>query len=832
MAASDSLRVWLRNEITSILGRKSVPPSMVIWCDPERHWRNLLKAAAQDGTFELWSGEEHELILREQMLAAEAKPRVLWLPRSESDITYLKVFALQAEQVWTESLISALRRYGVEIARDRESELAPILPLHALEWIDRSLSGWADLTPGSVKSSVVTDNLILEALAHARDPLAAIVGRERMRIFERRIIEDFGLPPIAGKEDKEWLLAATSTLLVTEAASRMPSEQPRDTDRIIAPGPARDLALRLLDQWRKNVEFMATFEELSKEADARTTLTLWARSLVGPGPALASRAAEDSLFYKEVEDLGKLDQFEGLAARLKEREQFYRTHAEGFWGRHAEKRVPWRSLLGLASSAMLLAGETSAEKAWKSTADAVGWFVSRGWEIDREGEFLFREDKDLPGSLHAVRARLRKAYLRHLDRTNSAFSELLAHGGVDSLPLPFAGQLLARIRQTKEPMAVIVLDACRFDLAARLVDLLNQDEPVSRASIQPARAPLPSITALGMAFGLAEDPSALRVYLATEGSARWQVTVPPAKWNLTLAEDRRQWLRQTYKLKPAAITDDKTVLEGSAPVPKEAGRLVFVFGNEFDTAGHEGELSFAGADDYIERYARVVLRLRDSGYSVVAIVTDHGFIHWEPEKDEVEAKPEGERLWESRRAIVGHNLTHPTAIAAPVPQANLECRVPRSVNSFKAYGGIGFFHGGATLQELVIPVVKAEWPKKAAKITVVLTPLKEIATFNPRVEVRPGAADHFPGFGASAENLGRQVKIKVVEHGTGRKIMESAETVKIKPDGGPETVMLERVPNQTCRRGAKLTVEARDADNDEFLDHCEVEMKIDIEEWD
>ena len=60
--------------------------------------------------------------------------------------------------------------------------------------------------------------------------------------------------------------------------------------------------------------------------------------------------------------------------------------------------------------------------------------------------------------------------------------------------------------------------------------------------------------------------------------------------------------------------------------------------------------------------------------------------------------------------------------------------VPRSVNAFRTYGGLGFFHGGATLQELVIPVVVATWPAKASKVEVVLKPVGHIAT-----GIAPGA---------------------------------------------------------------------------------------------
>jgi hypothetical protein len=46
------------------------------------------------------------------------------------------------------------------------------------------------------------------------------------------------------------------------------------------------------------------------------------------------------------------------------------------------------------------------------------------------------------------------------------------------------------------------------------------------------------------------------------------------------------------------------------------------------------------------------------------------------------------------------------------------------------------------------------------------------------------------------------------------------------------TLVLEREGHETCSRGARLQVEVRDADNDELLDRCEVELKIDLEEWD
>jgi hypothetical protein len=74
--------------------------------------------------------------------------------------------------------------------------------------------------------------------------------------------------------------------------------------------------------------------------------------------------------------------------------------------------------------------------------------------------------------------------------------------------------------------------------------------------------------------------------------------------------------------------------------------------------------------------------------------------------------------------------------------------------------------------------------------------------------------------------------VKVVEPGSGRRLFRSAQSCKVDPDGAPVTLTLEREGVETCPRGARLQVEVRDADNDELLDRCEVELKIDLEEWD
>ena len=192
MMPEDTLRLWVRNEVVTVLKRKVVPPPLVLWCDTEGAWRDLLRAAAEGGAFELWSDGGHELVLRERLLTSQLAPRVVWLPVAADEIGYLKVFELQAEQVWTETLVSALARFGVEIARDHEAELRHLLPAHAKEWIDRPRSAWRELTPGNAKSTLVDDDLVLTALAKRGIALSDLVGGDRLNVFVRRVTEDFG----------------------------------------------------------------------------------------------------------------------------------------------------------------------------------------------------------------------------------------------------------------------------------------------------------------------------------------------------------------------------------------------------------------------------------------------------------------------------------------------------------------------------------------------------------------------------------------------------------------------------------------------------------------
>lgn len=836
MTSSDSLRNWLRQEILQVLNRKSPQPPLLIWCDPQGIWKELLQAAAEDNSFELWAEDTHELILREKFYKTPRTSRVIWLPVSRDEITYFKVFELQAEAVKQLSLPEALSHYGIDIPSDYRVELEPILPAHAKEWLDYPKDAWKELTPGNAKSTLVDDEKILEFLATPGLSFDRLLTDNRFSIFARRIVEDFGLPEPKPDNAEAWRIQATASLLITDAVTRCPNYPPTERDRIIPEGQQREAALKLLDRWQNQINLIDYFEQLAPQADNQTTLQYWASHLDTIPIPLASQIAETTLFQKEIQHLSTIQTFEALVKTLKSRADDYQAHAEAFWGHRAKNKVCWSHLVKLAMNASLLYQHNQVEQQWKTPMDAVNWFTTQGWQVDRAGEALFQEDTELPNGLIRVRTLLRQAYLRHLDRINTTFSELLSNASLESLPLPFAGDAIApTVNQAsaKEPVAVLVFDACRYDIGCRLAEVLNQGEPTQRAEVTPAKAPIPSITALGMPFCLPGIPDKLQVEFPEKPGSYWRVTADGFPGDLSQAEQRRGWLKKNYKLKEKSILTVKDVLDSDthdAINVKNLGKLIFVFGDELDD--HDDTLEPFGLNPTIERYATLIRRLLSGGYNTILMVTDHGFFRWQPAEDENDPeKPEGDILWKSRRAIAGQNLQHSSAIKLRVTNGNLDCYVPRSINAFKTYGGLGFFHGGATLQELIIPVLTANWHKKAKKIEVVLKPITQITSLSQRIEVAPAAVntDLFGNLDATLTT--RQVQVNVVDLSTGKRLFKSKAIATIEPGGELQTIQLEKVEGAEARVGTELELRLIDADDEEILDRRRVVLKVDLDEW-
>jgi hypothetical protein len=97
------------------------------------------------------------------------------------------------------------------------------------------------------------------------------------------------------------------------------------------------------------------------------------------------------------------------------------------------------------------------------------------------------------------------------------------------------------------------------------------------------------------------------------------------------------------------------------------------------------------------------------------ITSDHGFIYQHNELDESDfsvSNHSGEIWKENRRFVIGKGLSGNTSTKAFKGtelniSTDMDILIPKSINRLRVKGaGSRFIHGGATLQEIVIPLVK------------------------------------------------------------------------------------------------------------------------------
>jgi uncharacterized protein (TIGR02687 family) len=268
-------------------------------------------------------------------------------------------------------------------------------------------------------------------------------------------------------------------------------------------------------------------------------------------------------------------------------------------------------------------------------------------------------------------------------------------------------------RRRDQKICVIISDALRYEIAEELLGRVRSLDRYE-AGIEPMFGSLPSYTQLGMASLLPNsdlqitDNDTATVFVNGQSSQG----LDNRKRILAVGRDGDR----TTALK----ADDLMGLD------KEQARalirdhdVVYVYHNLIDAIGDKQvseERVFEAAEDTLEEIVRLVKKLNGANATNMIITADHGFIYQHrpiEESDFSTAQVEGEAiLYRDRRFILGHGLKGNHGLRRFTPQqANLqgsvEMLIPKSITRLRRQGsGSRFVHGGATLQEIVIPVLK------------------------------------------------------------------------------------------------------------------------------
>jgi len=268
--------------------------------------------------------------------------------------------------------------------------------------------------------------------------------------------------------------------------------------------------------------------------------------------------------------------------------------------------------------------------------------------------------------------------------------------------------LESKLERSKQ--VVIISDALRFEIAKELLARV-QSENRYVGEISLMQGEIPSYTQLGMASLLPHSQ------LQIDAESMNKVYVDGMSSG---GLDNRNKILQKHKNKSIAFNYNDINKMSSEEIKQVCVdyKLIYVYHNLIDATGDklnsEDKLPQA-VENTLEQLTGLVKKIGGGNRITNFIITaDHGFLYQNSKVEEsdfldVDIKAEG--LNRNRRFIIGKGLRGDSRLMKFTSEdlklgSGLDILIPKSINKLRLQGsGSRFVHGGASLQEIVIPLV-------------------------------------------------------------------------------------------------------------------------------
>ena len=469
-------------------------------------------------------------------------------------------------------------------------------------------------------------------------------------------------------------------------------------------------ALVFLKRWKDSVRHHDAFETLS--ADCANILNI-----------------EADLEQRELSALAQLDIFElidrkilsELAARVANRtilvndcEKLIRGRRRSHW--YDRYLHPYEAI---SRAAELLALLDRVDLSMRSLADGIRQYASVWYRLDQlYRQFIYhRRQSGQTTLLGALADLVENLYTtRYLLALNDRWQEQVDRADRWEAPPILSQQAFyerkvdAFLRRDNK-VVVIISDGLRYEVGEELLHRIRQEDRFE-ATIEPALTLLPSYTQLGMAALLPHETLEIKTGEATvlvngissQGVAqrgRILEQALPGRASAVRAEEVLAMSRDEYR----ALFRDHDV--------------VYIYHNQIDAIGDKRESEervFEAAEATLDELIRLIKRLVNANASNLLVTADHGFIYQHrplDESDFVCQEASGTEIWATnRRFALGRGLEESSSFkhftgAQMGLQGECEIVIPKSINRLRLRGaGSRYVHGGAALQEVVIPVLQ------------------------------------------------------------------------------------------------------------------------------
>ena len=338
-------------------------------------------------------------------------------------------------------------------------------------------------------------------------------------------------------------------------------------------------------------------------------------------------------------------------------------------------------------------------------------FIDQYYRQANETYFGIDPTCELFDAVQKVKRGLDQNYSKLCNRINLEWTRCLKEtGGMDEVHMLRQYNLYdEKIKSVQKKVAVIVSDALRYEVAQELIGELAKSKHI--ASLKPAIAMLPSETKYC-------KPSLLphrEMKLYGKGEEQDMAVDDHILGSIQKRSEHLQVYRDG-----AVCVPFETVAEYNQEKNREIFKhpLVYIFHDVIDKTGHDGNAKqiVNSCRDAITELKKMIPKIHAS-YNVteVYITSDHGFLFndimftdKDKHKIEEECLERSTRyyLTKSKDEISGVIKFPLNEVSGMVNGGDVMVAVPMGTNRFAApSGGYMFTHGGAALQELIIPVI-------------------------------------------------------------------------------------------------------------------------------
>jgi uncharacterized protein (TIGR02687 family) len=261
-------------------------------------------------------------------------------------------------------------------------------------------------------------------------------------------------------------------------------------------------------------------------------------------------------------------------------------------------------------------------------------------------------------------------------------------------------------------ICVIISDAMRYEIGDEFLSLIRQEDRYE-ATLEPALSMLPSYTQLGMAALLPNTS------LAIADNETGHVLVNGQPSNGTANRDKILKQATGDRARAIAAEDLIALNRDESRELLKANDAIYIYHNRIDHTGDKLQsegLAFEAAESTLKELIQLVKKLTAANANNILLTADHGFIYQNQDLEQSDFLSQdvtGQTvLYRDRRFVLGKSLDRTDSVKFFDSNSlglagDIEVCIPKSINRLRLKGsGSRFVHGGATLQEITIPIIR------------------------------------------------------------------------------------------------------------------------------